>query len=621
MAPEQALGHSDAVTTAADVYGLGAILYALLTGRPPFRGETPLATLQLLREREPAPPRVLRPEVARDLETICLRCLEKDPARRYASAADLADELDRYLAGEPIQARPVGPVGRLQRWCRRQPVLAALAATIILSWALASALVTWQWLQAEENARTAEANYQEADRQRQKAQENQARAEANLRLAHQAVDDFVKQGTEDLLAVPGLQPLRKKLLERALVYHQKFVDQNAEDPGLRAELADTYLRIGNLTRAIGSKQKALAAYRKSLELCDDLLRSHPGQGAFLQQRGRVLCELGFLQNVLGQPQEALATLQEARDSLQRLQKDRPGDWSVQHELAAALYNLAPLYANLGQPAQAVESYRQASGLWEALVKDAPDSLIRLKLANSLESLGLLLERTGPAAEAGATLKRAWQLREQLFKQYPANANVQSKWARACQLRGERLAQKGQSAEALKTLQEGQAVLEGLTKSNPQVRQYHDQLAVLCATVGWVHLDQRQAAEALPLLRQAVAQLTPLARLHPNVPRYQAQLGKSLGYQARAHALLGQGEQELLSWKEARRVQEQLVRRYPAQADYHRDLALTLRSLAATLKQRGQAAEAANCLRKAVEQERQAVAHAPAKGPVPRAIDE
>ncbi len=143
MAPEQAVGNNAAISGVTDVYGLGAVLYQLLTGQPPFAGGTTYETIRLLCETEPRNPRVLNPKVDRDLSTICLKCLEKDPKRRYSSALVLAEDLDRWLKHEPIRARRTGVFTRGKKWVRRNPSIAVLAASLI-ALAAAAGWIIWK---------------------------------------------------------------------------------------------------------------------------------------------------------------------------------------------------------------------------------------------------------------------------------------------------------------------------------------------------------------------------------------------------------------------------------------------------------------------------------------------
>jgi serine/threonine protein kinase/tetratricopeptide (TPR) repeat protein len=152
MAPEQAGGARDA-GRAADIYSLGAILYECLTGRPPFKAATPMETLAQIMDREPAAPRSLNPAVPRDLETICLKCLAKEPVKRYATAAGLRDDLQRYLDNRPVVARPVGALGRSWRWVKRRPALAAMAAALIVLIPTALVTTTVLYVRAEQRGR------------------------------------------------------------------------------------------------------------------------------------------------------------------------------------------------------------------------------------------------------------------------------------------------------------------------------------------------------------------------------------------------------------------------------------------------------------------------------------
>jgi hypothetical protein len=225
MAPEQAAGDIRAVGPAADVHALGAILYEALTGRPPFKGTTVLETLAQVQNEEPIPPRRLRPGLPRDLETICLKCLEKAPPARHASALDLADDLRRFQVGEPIRARRVELGVRLIKWARRRPTVAALMALCIAA-GLMLLLGGWWYslrLQAEVT----------------RSQRSQERAERALDKAFVAVARMLTQvGDERLANVPEMDEVRKQLLTDAMAVCEGLLAEEG-DATPRAERGGT----------------------------------------------------------------------------------------------------------------------------------------------------------------------------------------------------------------------------------------------------------------------------------------------------------------------------------------------------------------------------------------------
>ncbi len=263
MAPEQAAGAKVPLSTATDVYGLGTILYALLAGRAPFAGTTLVETLDLVRTSAPERPSAKNPHVPRDLEIICLKCLEKEPGRRYASALALAEDLERWLDGVPILARPVGPMARGAMWCRRNKALATLAALFVVALLGGFAGVTWKW--------------READHERRKAE---------------AVNDLL---TRRLLAQASadLDPLAqnltvRELLDRAGSQLGGWLDGQ---PDVEAKVRET---IGGAYLSLGQYEKAEPHLRTAMRLATELqgpthrdaLRTGNLFGTLLDQTGR-----------------------------------------------------------------------------------------------------------------------------------------------------------------------------------------------------------------------------------------------------------------------------------------------------------------------------------------------
>jgi WD40 repeat protein/serine/threonine protein kinase len=210
MAPEQAAGRADQIGPATDVYALGAILYELLTGRPPFQGASGLDTVVRVLHEEPARPRSLRPGLSRDLETICLKCLSKEPERRYASAEALAEDLHRFLDGRPILARPVGPVEYAWQWARRRPHAAALLAGMVMVAGVGFAGVTWQWREATRARDKVLAEQRQKEEQRERADTALYYSRIAQSQLHWRLNDFTaaRQSLAQCLPAPGAEDRR-----------------------------------------------------------------------------------------------------------------------------------------------------------------------------------------------------------------------------------------------------------------------------------------------------------------------------------------------------------------------------------------------------------------------------
>ena len=255
IAPEQVGRHAVDLGPTVDVYGLGAILYETLTAVPPFRGETSLATLQNVVEQTPISPRQLQPAVPRDLETICLKCLEKEPARRYQTATELTDELSRFLDGRSILARPTAIWRRTARWAKRRPAAASLIAVS----AVATLLLLGMWARFTEELadQRSIANQKAADAEVSLAEQIESNAAANEVL------EFLTTGLFDA-AIPekqGIDLTVIEVLENAdKTIDKRFHDRPKVEAAVRSAMGNSYLQLGQPLRAINHLERSVALY-------------------------------------------------------------------------------------------------------------------------------------------------------------------------------------------------------------------------------------------------------------------------------------------------------------------------------------------------------------------------
>ncbi len=401
MAPEQALGSSANVGPAADVYALGVILYEMLTGRPPFRGTTPVETLDLVRSQEPVPPRQLQPQLPLDLDTVCLKCLEKDASRRYGSAEALADDLRRFLEDRPIVARPVGRGERLWRWCRREAAVAGLLAAVLVVLAagatVSGALAVRANAKAKEAEESAAIARQEAERADRKAEEAEKAESETLASYRASTDDVIEQliGSK-----PDLGPQERAYLEKTLTRWQEFARRHGDDERSQAIRAEGHFRVGLLWQKLGKRDVALKEYEQATVLYKKLAKALPAVPDYQRGLATTHNNLGNLLRDLGKRDEARQEYERAREIQRKLLGASPGVPEYRLELARTHNNLGLLLKDLGELDEAREENEQSLELRKQLAKASPAvPEYQRELARSHTNLAILLADLGKREEA------------------------------------------------------------------------------------------------------------------------------------------------------------------------------------------------------------------------------
>ncbi len=518
MAPEQASGRNKEVGPAADIYALGAILYELLTGRPPFRGETLLELLEQVRSRDPLSPSRLRPKLPRDLETICLKCLHKEPHKRYGSAAALADDLRRYLAGEPIQARPIRAWERGMKWARRQPALALLLAVSILGPLVLLAVVLGynaqlrQALDDKDNALIAK-------------DEKQREANENFRLARSAVDDFaIKVSRDNRLLAHDLEGLRKDLLQSAQKFYVEFVQKRAEDAEVQFEQAQALSRLADLTRELGSPQEAINIFQKSVTVLQELTHDHPDTPQYPVFLSRVLNQLAAAYLSVRKTDLAEDSLKEAKRLQQLLVQRHPAVPEYQTVLAGASTNLGSLYQEIGRTQLAEAEYDKARKLYGELHQAHPDvEDYQHGLASTYNSLGRLFMLTSRPNEAIRALREGRNLYEKLVRDRPIKSAYQEMLAKSLNSLALVYAETGRHKEAVDTYHEAEGIWRKLADEHPKIPTYSDGLATIYVNLGIAQENLHNPDQAKAAYTEAIMLREKLVRNYPGIPEYQFRL--------------------------------------------------------------------------------------------------
>jgi serine/threonine protein kinase/Flp pilus assembly protein TadD len=371
MAPEQAQGTQKVIEPAADIYALGAILFELLTGRPPFLAETLMETVSLVINQEPPPPSRFQPKLPRDLDTICQKCLQKQPGKRYGSAEDLADELRRFLEGKPIQARPVSRAERIWRWCRRRPkdVAVLVAAALVLCTGLGAGI----WIALERvvgREREARANLARSHYMRGESSHSLDTRIAEYKEAIRLKPDYAE--AHDRL---GDVLLRTGQTDKALLAYQEAVH-------LKPDYAEGHADVGNVLEIKGRLEEAVVAYRRATELQPNNAKWRNALGGVLEQTGQL--------------DEAIVAYRKAIEL-------NPQNANLYPDLANAV-------RKKGRLAEAVALYRKATEL-------QPDN------PKCRNALGGVLEDAGCLDEAILAYRKAIELNVRNAYLYPDLGNA------------------------------------------------------------------------------------------------------------------------------------------------------------------------------------------------------
>jgi non-specific serine/threonine protein kinase/serine/threonine-protein kinase len=524
MAPEQAAGGTKDVGPAADVYALGALLYHLLAGRAPFKGASVRETIEQVSTRDPVPPSRLQPNLPRDLETITLKCLEKTPQRRYASPDALAADLRRFLAGEPIQARPVGRVERFLRWRRRNPGIFRLTAALAVVVGGAFAAVTALWLQARVEKR-------EADRQHE-------RAEAHAKMAWDAVDDLTRLAEGHLAQEPRMTTKQLELLEKALAYRLQFLHEHPSDALVRFRTAQAFHFVGRLHNRMGKPVGAVEAFHRQIALLDELATEFPGEPKYRFDQFHCLNMTSAALIQLSRSSESRAVQRRALAIIRDLTNDFPQEPFYRDALAHQVANVAGVYRQEGDQETAARMYRESRDIGTALMREFPGRrdppAYSCNIHRGLLGLAEMAWSAGSLVEAEKQYREALAVMRQVVADYPTEPDYRVCVVTTANMLARVRIRLGRSDEAEADFRSALAEAEKLVQDYPRVVPYHSSRTTTLLYLAHLYWSTGKLPEAERTYRQArdhLAQMVEDFRDYPLAPASLASLLTSCPIQA------------------------------------------------------------------------------------------
>jgi tetratricopeptide (TPR) repeat protein len=513
LAPERLEGWSD---PRSDVYSLGATLYELLTLRPLFDESDRARLIRRVAHESPAAPRHLDPGIPRDLETIVLKAIAKEPAQRYAAAAPLAEDLRRFLADRPILARRTGRAERLWRWSRRNPALAGALGSLFLILTLGCAGMTVLWRRAESQRRRADGLLVLSEQRRTLAEGNRAeaerqrgRAEAHFGKARAAVDELLTRVAESQLAnVPGLQPLRQDLLRSALAFYEDFVRQRAGDPTLKAGLASAQLRLARIQHDLGAESQSQRTTQQALAFHEAALRDQPDDRGLRDGLAQCCVFLGAGALDPLHPSrpadEALRLFERAIALWEPLRQAEPENTLYLGDLANTYNLIAILHTQNQRMAEALRAHQRALVLRQKLVEARPDDpRSQYDLGTTLNNLGVLLDRTGnESLEKLQIFRRAARHNRIAHDKAPQVVRYGRLLTVALRNVAVYEHQLGHEEAALRAVRESLAVSKRLARENPAIPSLRQELIQDYSNVGNLLREQGHPVDAVRTYRES-----------------------------------------------------------------------------------------------------------------------